>query len=89
MGLPIHLLSPEIRVRRWAYKLVALLKDDSHLNQLEAALLGFETDTENRGWASAAFSGLADEGRKGRLTARLNDYRGTSLELAAKLYARG
>lgn len=89
VGLPLHLLSPQVRVRRWAYKLVALLKDDSHLDQLEAALLGFERDTENRGWASAAFSGLADEGRKGRLTARLNDYRGTSLELAAKLYARG
>ena len=89
LGLPAHLLSPEIRVRRWSYKLVALLKDERYLDQLEDALLGFETDPENRGWASAAYSGLADEVRKSQLTARLSDYKGTSLELAAKLYARG
>ncbi len=89
MSLAAHLKSPELRVRRWAYKLVALLKDPEYLGQLEAALLGFENDPENRGWASAAFSGLADEGRKARLITRLNDYRGTSLELAARLYARG
>lgn len=89
MGLAAHLQSPELRVRRWAYKLVALLKDAAYLDQLETALLSFEDDPENRGWASAAFSGLADEGRKTRLTTRLTDYRGTSLELAAKLYARG
>jgi hypothetical protein len=89
IGLAVHLRSPELRVRRWAYKLVALLKDAEYLGQLEAALLGFENDPENRGWASAAFSGLADEGRKARLITQLNDYRGTSLELAAKLYARG
>jgi hypothetical protein len=89
MGLAAHLRSPEVRVRRWAYKLVALLKDPRNLDQLETALLGFESDLENRGWASAAFSGLADEGRKARLIGRLGDYRGTSLELAAKLYARG
>ncbi|MER9618655.1 hypothetical protein [Mesorhizobium sp. M0207] len=32
---------------------------------------------------------MADEIRKSQLTARLTDYKGTSLELAAKLYARG
>ena len=89
IGLAAHLQSPELRVRRWAYKLVALLKDDGYLDQLEAALLGFEGDPENRGWASAAFSGLADESRKSRVISRLDDYTGTSLELAAKLYARG
>ena len=89
MGLTAHLQSPELRVRRWAYKLIALLKDAGYLDQLEMALLGFEKDPENRGWASAAFSGLADEGRKTRVTDRLSDYRGTSLELAARLYARG
>ncbi|MEI9414454.1 hypothetical protein [Mesorhizobium sp. Cs1321R2N1] len=88
-SLLAHLVSPEIRVRRWSYKLVALLKDRRYLSQLENALLGFEADLENRGWASAAYSGLADETRKSQLTARLTDYKGTSLELAAKLYARG
>ncbi|MBH5392095.1 hypothetical protein [Bradyrhizobium diversitatis] len=88
-SLAAHLISPEIRIRRWSYKLVALLKDNRHLDQLEKALLGTETDAENRGWASAAFSGLADEVRKSNLIRRLSDYKGTSLELAAKLYARG
>lgn len=88
-GLTVHLTSPSLRVRRWAYKLAALLKDPQFLDQLETALLGFETDPENRGWASAAFSALADDQRKAAVTARLGDYRGTSLELAAKLYARG
>ncbi|PSJ36627.1 hypothetical protein [Allosphingosinicella deserti] len=89
VGLAAHLSSPELKVRRWAYKLVALLKDADQLGLLEDALLRTEKDPENRGWASAAFSGLADDGRIARLTSRLPDYRGTSLELAAKLYARG
>jgi hypothetical protein len=87
--LPGYLLSAEVRVRRWSYKLVALLKDARYLHQLEKALLGFETDPENRGWASAAYNGVADERRKLKLTNQLSDYKGTSLELAAKLYARG
>lgn len=89
IGLAAHLISHDLKVRRWAYKLAALLRDAGQIDQLEIALLGGEKDPENRGWASAAFSGVADEGRKARLTVRLDDYRGTSLELAAKLYARG
>lgn len=87
--LPTCLTSPQPRIRRWAYKLVALLKDGKYINQLEDALLTFETDPENRGWASAAYASLADELRKTKLIAKLSDYQGTSLELAAKLYARG
>ncbi|MDQ1159580.1 hypothetical protein QE385_003977 [Sphingomonas sp. SORGH_AS 950] len=89
IGLAAHLSSRDLKVRRWAYKLAALLRDTGQIGALETALLGGETDLENRGWASAAFNGVADEDRRTKLNLQLEDYRGTSLELAAKLYARG
>ena len=89
LGLAAHLTSADLKVRRWAYKLAALMRDTEQIGKLEEALLGGETDPENRGWASAAFSGVADEDRINRLRTKVGDYRGTSLELAAKLYARG
>lgn len=89
LGLAAHLTSSHPKVRRWCYKLAALLRDPELIGPLQTALLGGETDHENRGWASAAFSAIASELQRDQLTARLADYRGTSLELAAKLYARG
>ncbi|RWC53041.1 hypothetical protein [Mesorhizobium sp.] len=89
-GLHAHLMSSGIKVRRWAYKLVALLRDSTFLPQLKNALSGTETDPENRTWAAAAFFGMASVTEQNSLIARLDDsYRGTSLELASKLYARG
>lgn len=89
MGLAAHLRSPVTKVRRWAYKLVALLRDPEHIYLLEDALLRIEQDPENRGWAAAAYAGIADERRQEQLIDQIDDYWGTSLELAAKLYARG
>ena len=89
IGIAAHIRSTDVKVRRWTYKLVALLRDAQFLPDLETALLGSETDPENRGWAAAAYGGIADERRRGQLIGKVEDYWGTSLELAAKLYARG
>src|SRR5688500_15263704 len=61
LGAAASLISNDVKVRRWAYKLVALLADPRHLEQVELALLGSERDPENRSWASAAFSAIASE----------------------------
>lgn len=88
-GIAAHIRSTDVKVRRWTYKLVALLRDAQFLPDLETSLLGSETDPENRGWAAAAYGGIADERRRSQIIGKVDDYWGTSLELAAKLYARG
>src|SRR5436190_28326 len=53
-----HLFSPDVKVRRWTYKLVALLRDDLLLPELRARLVD-EQDGENYSWAISAFFRIA------------------------------
>ncbi|MEZ2142923.1 HEAT repeat domain-containing protein [Bradyrhizobium sp. DN5] len=80
--------SSDPRVRRWCYKLAALIKDDRALPSL---VLAFESepDPENQSWIAAAlFSIMHDQQIAHWLKQHDQRFFGTFLELAARLFAR-
>ncbi|WP_128562086.1 hypothetical protein [Methylobacterium crusticola] len=81
-----HLSSPDVKVRRWAYKLVALLRANTLLEPLREAIK-VETDAENLSWAVAAFFRLAPQKDREALRKEENTpFFNTALELSATLY---
>jgi hypothetical protein len=81
-----HLSSPDVKVRRWTYKLVALLRANILLEPLRAAIKN-EQDAENLSWAVAAFFRLAPKKDRDALLREENTpFFNTALELSATLY---
>ena len=81
-----HLSSTDVKVRRWTYKLVALLRASTLLEPLRAAL-EVEQDAENLSWAIAAFFRLAPQKDRDLLIRQeRTPFFNTALELSATLY---
>lgn len=57
-ALSVQLSSTDEQVRRWTYKLVALLRDPTYTGFLERQLAEVDMVAENRTWAVAAMSAL-------------------------------
>lgn len=84
-----HLYSPDVKVRRWSYKLVANLRDPDLLPLIRERL-EHEEDPENLSWAVSAFFGLAPATERQAFVKKLDQrFRQTALELASLLYFRG
>lgn len=81
-----YLSSPDVKVRRWTYKLVALLRANTLLEPLREAIK-VEADAENLSWAVAAFFRLAPQKDRDELLKEENTaFFNTALELSATLY---
>ncbi|MEM9670716.1 MAG: hypothetical protein AAF950_17520 [Pseudomonadota bacterium] len=50
----------DVRIRRWIYKLIALLKIDEFIDDVSSKIILSEEDEENLTWAIAALCGIAD-----------------------------
>lgn len=84
----LHVFSSHVKIRRWAYKLAALVHDDALLPQLHERLQQ-EDDPENHSWAVAAFFGIASRREQRQLVTTLDQrFHQSALELAALLYVR-
>jgi hypothetical protein len=86
--IPRLLVQSDTKVRRWAYKLIALLRDERLLEALTDKF-DSETDAENISWlVSAVFALLTDRDLEVWLRDKGEQFFGTYLELAARLYRR-
>jgi hypothetical protein len=90
-ALEKHLSSPDLKVRRWSYKLAGRLRDMRLLPALLECFASEEgVDDENRSWAGSAYLGVAPR-RDGRNLIKKLDQQffQTSLELGAQLFMIG
>jgi hypothetical protein len=86
--IPRFIEHSDTKVRRWAYKLAALLRNERLLPHL-IERFGTESDIENISWiVSAVFGLMTDRDIESWLRAHDEQFFGTYLELAARLYQR-
>ncbi|MGE3779270.1 MAG: hypothetical protein AB7F89_18935, partial [Pirellulaceae bacterium] len=78
----------DVRVRRWTYKAIALLKDEANLEVMIARVRSRDTDPENESWAVATIFSIASNDKLSELIEKkVLPLSGTSL-IAGGLYNR-
>ncbi len=85
-GLSAQLGSPNRKVRRWVYKLIALFRNPEYIGYLAAQLAEREQDAENRTWAYCALARLTDNHEQ--LLYDAGDRMTPAYSLAAGMYGR-
>lgn len=90
-ALHLHIRSPDLKVRRWSYKLAGRLRANSLLPLLREAIdTEAVVDAENRSWALAAYTGYAPVAERKRLIEQLgSEFYQTPLQLASRFFSIG
>lgn len=84
-SLSLQLTSHDVLVRRWTYKLIALLGFTDYLPHLIHQLSDDERDAENRCWAIASVASLHEDYRQ--VLSALDDDLTVAYQLSAHLFA--